>query len=227
MGRFGKILFITLLISVLGYNYSIVSFIPEEELVFDQVTSGTEALVGENITIGILIKNYLDYSITNITVSLNLTEASQLELISCSLGGLIGDNLTINETMTSPIINEFVAVNITGLYMTENYLEYNISEIKPEEKMIFKYNITSDIVTDSQIPWAYMSFYDNWTDLQENIRSSKYLLSFGIEDDDIDPDLPRWDIGTPIPNGWAWIIFAVAPAVIAAVSAFVLYIRRR
>ncbi|TFG11043.1 hypothetical protein EU534_00225 [Candidatus Heimdallarchaeota archaeon] len=228
MRRFNQILFITLLISILGYTYSSISFIPEEELVFDQVAFQKEALVGENITVGMFIKNFLDYSITNITVSLNLTDASQLKLTSCSLGDLSGDNITINETMTSPIINEFTAVNITGVFMSDSYLEYNISEIKSEEKMIFKYNVTANEVTDSQIPWAFMSFYDNWTDLQENIRiSSRALLSFGISGDGIDPNLPQWNIGNPIPEGWAWVIFAVVPAVVAAVAAFILYFRRR
>jgi ABC-type phosphate/phosphonate transport system permease subunit len=130
--------------------------------------------------------------------------------------------------MTSPALNEFTAVNITGLYMTSSYLEYNITEIKPNEKMIFNYNVTSDTISDSQIPWAYMSFYDNWTDLQEDIRSqNRFLLSFIVGTESYPTYLPAWDIGKTIPEIWAWIIFAVVPAVIAAIAAFVLYIKRR
>ncbi len=228
MRKLSQILFITLLISVLGFTYSTVGFIPEDELVFDQVALDREVIVGENITVGIFIKNFFNYTITNITVSLNFTEVSQLRITGCSFSVLSGDNITINETMSSPAINEFTAVNITGLFMSDSYLEYNISEIKPNEKMIFNYNVTSDTISDSQIPWAYMSFYDNWTDLQEEIRSqNRFLLSFVSEITAFHPDLPQWNIGNEIPEGWAWVIYAVVPVAIAAISALFLYFRRR
>lgn len=228
MRKLSQILFITLLISVLGYTYSSVSFIPEEELVFDQVALEREVVVGDNITVGIFIKNFLNYSITNITVSLNLTEINQLKLSGCSFGVLSGDNITINETMSSPNINEFAAVNITGLYMTESYLEYNISELRPYEKMIFNYNVTSKTISDSQIPWVYMSFYDNWTDLQEDVRSqNRFLLSFVSDIPTWHTDLPLWDIGKTIPVGWAWVIYGLVPVAVASVAALFLYFRRR
>ncbi|MCE7742452.1 MAG: hypothetical protein GOP50_08315 [Candidatus Heimdallarchaeota archaeon] len=228
MRKLSQILFITLLISMLGFTYSTVGFIPEEELVFDQIVFEREVIIGENITVGIFIKNYLNYTITNITVSLNLTEITQLRLTACSLSVLSGDNITINETMTSPVMNEFAAVNITGLFMSDSYLEYNISEIKPNEKMIFNYNVTSDTIADAQVPYVYMSFYDNWTDFQEDVRSQhRFLLSFVNPGEIIDPHLPQWNIGNAIPIAWAWVIFAVVPAAIAAVAALFLYFRRR
>ncbi|MHA1198531.1 MAG: hypothetical protein ACTSQF_04170 [Candidatus Heimdallarchaeaceae archaeon] len=228
MRKLSQILFITLLISMLGFTYSTVGFIPEEELVFDQVAFEREVVVGENITVGIFIKNYLNYTITNITVSLNLTDITQLRLTACSLSVLSGNNITINETMSSPVMNEFAAVNITGLFMSDSYLEYNISEIKPNEKMIFNYNVTSDTIADAQIPWVHMSFYDNWTDLQEDVRSqSRFLLSFVVEIPPPPPFLPQWGIGNEFPVAWAWVIFAVVPAVIAASAALILYFKRR
>ena len=228
MRKFSQLLFTILLISILGYANSTTGFIPEDVLVFDQVAFEREAVVGDNITVGIFIKNYLNYTITNITVSLNLTDANQLRLTACSFGALIGDNITLNETITSPEINEFVPVNITGLLMTDDYLEYNISEIKPNEKMIFNYNVTADTISDTQVPWTYMSFYDNWTDLQENVRSqNRFLLSFVSDIIPPNTNLPQWDIGEELPEGWAWVIYAVAPVAVAALSALFLYFRRR
>ncbi len=229
MRKLSQILFITLLITMLGYTYSTVSFIPEEEsLIFDQVAFDRETVVGDNITVGIFIKNFLNYTITNITVSLNLTDINQLRLTGCSFGVLSGDNITLNETMTSPVINEFTPVNISDLLLTESYLEYNITEIKPNEKMIFKYNVTSDTISDSQVPWVYMSFYDNWTDLQESVRSqNRFILSFVSGIPVIDTNLPQWDIGNVLSEGWAWVIYGIVPAVIAMLAGLVLYFRRR
>lgn len=228
MRKISQILFMTMLISILCYSYSTTGFIPEDQLVFDQIAFEREAVIGDNITVGIFIKNFLNYTITNITVSLNLTDSNQLRLSSCSFGVLTGDNITINETLASPAIGDFTTTNITGLYMSNSYLEYNISEIKPNQSVIFNYNITSDTIVSVQIPYAYMSYYDNWTDLQENIGNrNRFLLDFVSGIPTLNPFLPQWTIGNKIPEGWVWVIFVVVPVVIAATASFILSFKRR
>ena len=45
MRKLSQILFITLLISMLGFTYSAMGYIPEDELVFDQVAFDREVVV--------------------------------------------------------------------------------------------------------------------------------------------------------------------------------------
>ena len=228
MGKRSQLIFLTLLVSILCYTYSAGGYISENHLVFDQVAFRREAVIGDNITVGIFIKNFFNYTITNITVSLNLTDINHLKFTSCSLGILSGDNITLNETMMSPIVNEFTSVNITGLFMTEKYLEYNVTEIMPDRKMIFFYNVTSLTISDLQVPWSYMSYYDNWLDLQKDVRSqNRFILSFVSGIPSIDPHLPQWDIGNTIPEGWAWVIYGLVPVIIAALAVLFLYFNRR
>ncbi len=55
------------------------AFIPEDQvLILDQQYLTSEAIEGENITIGIIVKNFLNYTITDVNISLDLTEASSM-----------------------------------------------------------------------------------------------------------------------------------------------------
>ncbi|MBY9000942.1 MAG: hypothetical protein KGD64_08520 [Candidatus Heimdallarchaeota archaeon] len=205
------------------------AFVPEEQvLILDQQYMIREAVEGENITIGIMVKNFLNYTITDINISLDLTEENNaLRFTSCDFGILSDDNVTLNSTIQSSSENEFTASNITYGYMTESYLTFNVSQILNGTQAIFYYNITSDEDRSAQVPFVKMSYYDNWVDLNEMQSQNQLLLNFLPINPPIDPILPCFDCGEPLSNIWGWIILGIIPILIAAFIPIVLYIRRR
>ena len=205
------------------------AFIPEDQvLILDQQYLTSEAIEGENITIGIIVKNFLNYTITDVNISLDLTEeVNALRFTSCDFGSLTKENVTLNSTIQSSDENEFTATNITYGYMTESFLTFNVSQILNGTQAIFYYNITSDEDRSAQIPYVKMSYFDNWNDLQEIQSQNRLLLNFLPVNPPIDPILPCWDCGEALPNVWGWIILGLAPILFGAMISSVLYIRRR
>ncbi|MCK5410111.1 MAG: hypothetical protein KAJ30_07585 [Candidatus Heimdallarchaeota archaeon] len=205
------------------------AFIPEDQvLILDQQYLTREAIEGENITIGIIVKNFLNYTITDVNISLDLTEeVNALRFTSCDFGSLSKENVTLNSTMQSSDDSDFTSTNITYGYMTESYLTFNVSQILNGTQAIFYYNITSDEDRSAQVPYVKMSYYDNWKDLQEIQSLGQLLLNFLPTNPPIDPILPCWDCGESLPNFWGWIIVGLAPILFGAIITSVLYIRRR
>jgi hypothetical protein len=222
-----KILLIAILTSVVFYAHFASSYVPEQTLVFDQVVLEDTAIINTNIKVGIFVKNYFNYTITNITISLNLTDQAPFAINSSILGQITNGNVTLNSTIQSPSELGFTPVNITYGFMTPEYLEYNVTRLEPGKSMIFYYNITSDTIITKAIPFVQMTYYDNWEDLQEIQSQNNILVDFQSDKPDIDTDLPQWGIGNTLSTAWAWVIFALVPAVIAGLSAFLLYFRRR
>lgn len=222
-----KILLLVVLTSVMFYAHFAASYVPEQQLIVRQVVFDKTAVQNENLEVGIIIKNYLNYTITNITVSLNFADSAPLTLNSSMFGRLTNGNITLNSTMQTPEEYDFTPVNITYGFMTTEYLEFNITQLEPGTSIIFYYNLTSDSIISKAIPPVDMSYLDNWGDLQEISRLSQILVDFVSADPEVDTDLPQWDLGKPIPAAWAWVIFALVPAVIAGLSAFLLYFKRR
>ena len=222
-----KILFVTILALSLLFVHFTTSYIPEQELVFGQVVVNATAVERTNLEVGIFIKNYFNYTITNITVSLNFTNSAPLAFNSSLLGQLINGNVTLNSTIQTPSEYDFTSVNITYGFMTEDYLEFNITQLEPSTSVIFYYNLTSDSVIEISIPNADLTYYDNWGDPQEIHSQGGILVSFISADPPINTILPQWNLGKSISATWAWVIFALVPAVIAGLSAFLLYFRRR
>jgi len=218
-----KILLIAILTSIFLYANFANSFVPGQTLVIDQVIMEDTVIVNTNLKVGIFVKNYFNYTITNITVSLNLTEEAPFVFNSSILGQLTNGNVTLNSTIQSPSEFGFTPVNITYGFMTSEYLEYNVSMLEPGKSMIFYYNITSDDEIKKTIPFVKMTYYDNWEDLQEINGQNNILVDFVSDDPDRDPDLPQWDVGNSISTAWAWVIFALVPAITAGLSAFLLY----
>ncbi len=222
-----KILLLVVLTSVMFYAHFAASYVPEQQLIVKQVAFDETAVQNENIEVGIIIKNYLNYTITNITVSLSFTDSTPLTLNSSMFGRLTNGNITLNSTMQTPEEYDFTPVNITYGFMTTEYLEFNITQLEPGTNIIFYYNLTSDSIISKAIPPVDMSYLDNWGDLQEISRLSRILVDFVSADSPINTILPQWNLGKSISAAWAWVIFALVPAVIAGLSAFLLYFRRR
>ena len=222
-----KIFCVTILaLSLLCVHFT-TSYIPEQELVIGQVVVNATAVEGTNLKVGIFIKNYFNYTITNITVSLNLAESAPLTFNSSLLGQLINGNVTLNSTIQTPLEYNFTPVNITDGFMTEDYLEFNITQLESSASIIFYYNLTSDSVIEASIPFTDLTYLDNWGDLQEIQSRNRIPVSFISADSPINTVLPQWNLGKSISVAWAWVIFALVPAVIAGLSAFLLYFRRR
>ena len=222
-----KILLIAILTSILLYAHFTSGYVSEQTLVLDQVIMEDTAIIDTNIRVGIFVKNYFNYTITNITVSLNLTASAPLVFNSSIFGQISNGNVTLNSTIQSPAEYDFTAVNITYGFMTKEYLEYNVTKLESGKSMIFYYNITSDTIIQKAIPFVKMTYYDNWEDLQQKNGQNNILVDFQSANPLRDPILPQWDIGNPLSTAWAWVIFALVPAVTAALSAFLLYFKRR
>ena len=219
------ILVVVLPVFVLPAN----AFIPEDQvLILDQQYFTREAFEGENITIGIIVKNFFNYTITDVNISLDLTEEiNALRFTSCDFGSLSNENVTLNSTMQSSDENEFTSTNITYGYMTESYLTFNVSEILNGTQAVFYFNITSDEDRSAQVPYVKMSYYDNWKDLQEIQSQNQLLLNFLTVNPPIDPILPCWDCGESLPDVWGWIIIGLAPILFGAIISSAVYLRRR
>ncbi len=205
------------------------AFIPEDQvLILDQQYLTSEAVEGENITIGIIVKNFFNYTITDVNISLDLTDVvNALRFTSCDFGSLTKENVTLNSTIQSSDENEFTSTNVTYGYMTESYLTFNVSQILNGTQAIFYYNITSDEDRSAQVPYVKMAYYDNWKDLQEIQSQNRLLLNFLPANPPIDPILPCWDCGESLPNVLSWFILGLAPILFGAIISSVLYIRRR
>ena len=205
------------------------AFVPAEQvLVLDQQYLVSEAVEGENITIGIVVKNFLNYTITDVNISLDLSEENNaLRFTSCVFGELVDESVTLNSTIQSSSEKEFTATNITYGYLTDSYLTFNVSQILIGTQAIFYYNVTSDEDRSAQVPFVKMSYYDNWTDFSEIQSQNQLLLNFLSSIPIINPILPCFDCGEALPNIWGWIILGIVPILIAAIIPIVLYIRRR
>jgi len=227
MRKTNLILIFTLLTSAFLFIQPTKSFIPKDTLILDQQNLLESVLEGTNLLIGINVKNYLNYTIKNITISLNLTEINHIYFNSCIFGDLTGENITLDSPVQSSSEYNFTSTNITWGYMTDKYLEFNVSEIVFFTKFVFFYNITSDEETQAILPRIHMTYYDNWTDFQELDSGSGLEVRFKSKESEINPLLPDWRTGEEIKNTWAWIVFAVAPIAFGIIASAVLYIRRR
>ena len=227
MKKTNIILILTLLTSAFLFIQPASSYIPQDILILDQQNLIESVDEGSNLLVAINVKNYLNYTITNITISLNLTEINHIYFNSCIFGYLTDENVTLETTIKSSSEYGFTPTDITYGYMTNKYLEFNVSEIITYTKFVFFYNLTSDEETRAVLPRVHMTYYDNWTDSQEMDSRSGLEVVFESREIEIDPLLPDWRIGKEISNTWAWIILAVAPIGFGIIASTVLYIRRR
>ena len=228
MRKSSRYLILTMLISSILFVTTITGYIPENELIFDQALMVESAPINTNFSIVIFVKNFLNYSITDITVTVNLTDVSALSFTSCDFGVLSGENVTLNTTMQSSSEYGFTSTNITYGYMTADVLTFNVSQIVNGTKFAFYFNVTAEQEGLVQFTEAEMSYYDNWGDLIEIQEVVGVLqLRFTSGKIDWDPLVPYWNEGDEIKIGWAWILFGLSPVIIAIISSVVLYIRRR
>lgn len=227
MRKINLVLILTLLTTVFLFIQPTSAYIPVDELILDQQNLLESTDEGTNLLVAINVKNYLNYTITNITISLNLTEINHIYFNSCIFGDLVGENITLDSIIQSSSEYGFTPTNITSGYMTNKYLEFNVSEIVYSTKFVFFYNITADEETRAILPRVHMTYYDNWTDFQEMESRSSLEVVFESQEIEINPLLPDWRIGEEISNTWAWIIFAVAPIAFGIIASAVLYLRRR
>ncbi|MFW9851508.1 MAG: hypothetical protein ACFFDS_01040 [Candidatus Thorarchaeota archaeon] len=227
MRKINIILILTLLTSAFLFIQPASSYIPSDILILDQQNLVEKVDEGTDLLIAISVKNYLNYTITNITISLNITEINHIYFNSCVFGYLADENVTSETTTQSSSEYGFTPTDITYGYMTKKYLEFNVSEIIHDKKFVFFYNLTSDEETRAILPRVHMTYYDNWTDFQEMDSRSGLEVLFESEGTEINPLLPDWRIGKEISNTWAWIIFAVAPIAFGIIASAVLYIRKR
>lgn len=227
MNRLQNILVTTMLISMLIFINPSFSFIPEETLAFGQVIMSADAYEQTNLEIGIYVKNFLNFTLTNVTITLNLTVASPLSFSSCDFGELTGEDITLNESIYSSSESGFNASEITYGYLSDKSIIINATEILKNAEFIFYYNITSLVSGPQTIPRAALSYYDNWGDLKQTESDSELLIDFQSLEEEIDPNLPDWKSGKKITSGWGLMIFAVAPVVFAIMVSFVLHIRKR
>jgi len=227
MNRFQKALTVTMLISMLIFINPSVSFVPENSLAFDQVIMSSEPYEQTELEIGIYIKNFLNFTLTNITLTLNLTDPGVLSFTSCDFGELTGDDIMLNTTFYSSSEFGFNSSEITYGYLSSKSIMLNATEILKDAEFIFYYNITSSESGPHTIPEAIMTYYDNWGDLKEVESEHALLVDFLSLEEEIDPNLPDWKSGKRITSGWGLVIFAVAPVVFAVMVSFVLHIRKR
>ncbi len=227
MNKLQNVLTVTLLISMLIFINPSVSFIPENTLAFDQVIMSATAYEQTNLEIGIYIKNFLNFTLTNVTVTLNLTNPGPVSFTSCDFGELSGEDITLDTPIYSSSESGFNASEITYGYLSSKSIIINATEILKDAEFIFYYNITSLQSGPTNIPRAALSYYDNWGDLKRVESEHELLIDFLSLEEEIDPNLPDWKSGKTITSGWGLVIFAVAPIVFAIMVSFVLHIRKR
>ncbi|MHA1686324.1 MAG: hypothetical protein ACTSYD_07910 [Candidatus Heimdallarchaeaceae archaeon] len=215
------ILFVSTVLTVKSMGY-----IPENAIVFDQIPLQGEVVQNSTLEVAIIIKNYLNYTITNIQISLNLTEARELYISSCEFGVLQGqENVTLNSTIQTSSEYGFTSVNVTYGLMTKRYLSFNISAIPEGTKMVFKYNVTSPEDGNYIIPRAKMVYYDNWGDEQTISSATQLQIHFKPATEEKDPYLPDWEGKIELTNATAWIIYIAVPLVAVILASTLASIR--
>ena len=191
-----KISLLVVFLSVLMFTQVISAYLPDNKLIATQVAFESETTVNFNIEVAIIIKNYLNISITDVQISLNLSSISALSFTSCEFGVLNDDNVTLNETMVTSNEFNFASVNVTYGYMTADYLTFNISKILNGTKILFRYNITSTEDGPYTIPGVKIVYYDNWGDKNEISSTQTLKVVFNPEKEQIESYLPDWSIAT-------------------------------
>jgi hypothetical protein len=222
-----QVVLITLLISTMLFIKPTNSIIPSNELVFGQQKMQNRVPVDSNFTIGIFIKNFLNYTITNITVTLNLTEVEDLRFTSCEFGDLDNENITLETPMQSSSEYGFTPAEIKYGFLSKDVLTFNITQIVNGTEFIFFYNVTSSESGSKSLPRADMTYYDYYPDLNDRRSQLDLLLEFYSEEEGWDADIPNWRLGNQVKIGWGWILFALSPIAAAIVASVVLYIKRR
>lgn len=202
-------------------------YIPENTLVFDQQVLVDTVKLGQTHRINMVVKNFMNITITNIKISLNISTDSILSFNSSLLGNLENEEITLNETILSSSENGFTAYPITAGYMTSNYFEFNISHIENGTKFLFHYDVESNEGGNQLIPRANMIYYDDWDDKKELRSTAQIRVSFEPVITERDPYLPIWDEGAEIKTGWAWIMVGIAPIAAAIVTSMIVNIRIR
>jgi len=202
-------------------------YIPENTLVFDQQVLADNVKLGQTHRINMVVKNFMNITITNIKISLNISTNSILSFNSSLLGNLENEEITLNETILSSSENGFTAYPITAGYMTSKYFEFNISHIENGTKILFHYDIESNEEGNQLIPRANMIYYDDWNDKKELRSTTQIRVSFESIITERDPYLPIWDEGAEIKTGWAWIMVGIAPIAAAIVTSMIVNIRIR
>ena len=202
-------------------------YIPENTLVFDQQVLADSVKLGQTHRINMVVKNFMNITITNIQISLNISTNSILSFNSSLLGNLENEKITLNETILSSSENGFTAYPITAGYMTSKYFEFNVSHIENGTKFLFHYNVESNEEGNQLIPRANMIYYDDWNDEKELRSTAQIRVSFEPIITERDPYIPIWDEGAEIKAGWAWIMVGIAPIAAAIVTSMIVNIRIR
>ncbi|MHA1303466.1 MAG: hypothetical protein ACTSQE_00450 [Candidatus Heimdallarchaeaceae archaeon] len=203
------------------------AYIPEDQIVLNQIPNTFKTRVNNNVSVGIILKNYKNFTLTNITISLNLTADEDLEPIrftSCYFGVLSDENVTLNHTIESTSEFGFTPVNITEGYMTEKYLEIKVEQLTNGSKLLFRYNVTSDEEGKFSFPRVKMTYYDNWGDKKKIESKYSFQLEFTAIEEWTD-DIPRWKGGLEIPTGWAILIFGLTPIFVAITTSYIFTVR--
>ena len=227
MNRLQNVLVITMLISILIFINPSISFVPENTLQFGQTIMNPAIYEQTNIEIGIFVKNFLNFTLTNITLTLNLTNPGPLSFTSCDFGELSGEENTLNSTIYSSSEFGFNSSEITYGYLSSKSLMINVTEILKDAEFIFYFNISSIESGSYTIPAAIMTYYDNWGDLKQIVSEDPMTIEFLSLEEEINPNLPDWKSGKKISSSWGLVIFALAPVVFAIMVSYVLHIRKR
>ncbi len=220
------LLFTTVIVTLLLVRKSL-AYMPENELVFHQICEDNRTQVGSDLEVAIIIKNYLNITITNITVSINITAIEALEFTGWEFNSTTDENGTLTSNIQSTTEYGFSPLNITGGKINRNFLSLNISNMINGTKLLFRYNLTSDTAGEYLIPLAKISYYDNWKDKQTAESSARIRIEFSEESEEWPEYLPRWDSGRELSKDWVIFIYYIAPIVTAvAVATIFSYIKK-
>lgn len=215
-----------LLVSTFIAIQTAIGYTAEDTLVFDQIPITVDAVENGTLEVAIIIKNFFNYTVTDVQVSLNLTDSKELSFVSCEFGELNGtETITLNTTIETTDKYDFTPVNVTYGLLTKKYLEFNISSIAEGAKVLFRYNITSSADGDYIIPRAEMVYHDNWGDEHTISSANQIQVHFNPAEEEKDPYLPNWDGKRQVSNTVGWIIFIAVPFGAAFIASFVGMIR--
>ncbi|UJG39716.1 MAG: hypothetical protein K9W45_07550 [Candidatus Heimdallarchaeum aukensis] len=227
-----KLNFISIVILLTLVNVFVqhsVAYVPENTIIVNQIVDKYEGPVNSNISMSISVKNYMNFTLTNITISLNLSSNTDLESVkftSCDFGQLSGDNVTLNETILSSSEGIFTPLNITEGYLTEKYFEVKVDKMENGTKFLVNLNITAEEEGDYTIPRVKVTYLDNWGDKKKTESSRNVQLSFK-KIESWSEDVPYWKGGKKLTPTVATVIFALAPVLIAIASSYIFTIKIR
>jgi uncharacterized repeat protein (TIGR01451 family) len=220
--KLSKLVFsLGIIIILLSMTVSASAYKANNELIvlsYSDAPLKTEGLnPGDNFTVTVVIKNFLDDPITNVNVSISIP--SGMKIIGSPFG-LMTEVGEINQT--EPFVYHMPTgseLTIQRGYANGSHLEFSFDEMLNGTTKSFSYTANASVVRTYNISPPTITYLDHWGDDQTFNQGN--MLSVAIidfsQEDLLQRFYPSFDVDSE-PNWWVLSFLLAGVSVIAVVS---------